>query len=129
MRVYFDTCVVIYQVERVNPWAAQIAALCQQHRPVIVASDLVRMESLVLPLRRNDTWLREQFDRYFEQVEVVGLPAATFNLAAEICASSSLKTPDALHAACAIHHGCEEFWTNDDRLAALAGRLRTRVVR
>jgi uncharacterized protein len=57
------------------------------------------------------------------------MPPAIFDLAAELRAQSSLKTPDALHAACAIHHGCDELWTNDGRLAALAGRIRTRVVR
>ena len=34
-----------------------------------------------------------------------------------------LKTPDALHLATALHHGCTEFWTNDDRLRAAAGAL------
>jgi predicted nucleic acid-binding protein len=27
-----------------------------------------------------------------------------------------LKPPDALHLACAQHHGCDELWTNDERL-------------
>jgi predicted nucleic acid-binding protein len=128
VRVYLDTCLVIYRVERVTPWAAQIDALCAQHQPIIVVSDLVRMESLIVPLRRNDARLRGTFHQLFAQLEVVGLPAAVFDLAAELRATGSLKTPDALHAACAIHHGCDELWTNDHHLSALSGRLRTRVV-
>ena len=129
MRVYFDTCVVIYKVERVAPWAGRIDALWAEHQPVIVVSDLVRMEALVLPLRKKDLRLRGDFEKVFDGIEVVGLPAAVFDLAAQLRAERALKPVDALHAACAIHHGCEELWTNDDRLAALAGRLRTRVVR
>ena len=39
-----------------------------------------------------------------------------------------LKTPDALHLAAALHHGCTEFWTNDDRLRAAAGALAVNVL-
>ena len=130
MRVYFDTCTVIYHVERVPPWAARLDALLALYQPNIVVSDLVRMECLVVPLRRKDTQLRQLFREFFDdEVEVTRLPAAVFDLAAELRAERALKPVDALHAACAIHHGCDELWTNDDRLAALAGRLRTRVVR
>ena len=72
MRVYFDTCVVIYEVEGAAPWAASIRALSAREQPEIVVSDLVRMESLVLPLRRADTGLADRFRQFFEGLEVVG---------------------------------------------------------
>jgi predicted nucleic acid-binding protein len=128
VKVYFDTCIVIYRIERVSPWAAQIDALCAQHQPIVVVSDLVRMESLIVPLRRRDAPLRDSFLQLFAQIEVVGLPAVVFDLAAELRATFSLKTPDALHAACAIHHGCDALWTNDHRLSVLSARLHTRVI-
>ena len=34
-----------------------------------------------------------------------------------------LKTPDSLHLAAALRHGCTEFWTNDDPLARRRRRL------
>ena len=37
--------------------------------------------------------------------------------AAMLRARWGLKTPDAVHLACAQHHGCDALWTNDDRLA------------
>jgi predicted nucleic acid-binding protein len=38
-------------------------------------------------------------------------------------AHPTLKTPDAIHLATALYHGCAEFWTNDDRLAAIAPQI------
>ena len=40
-----------------------------------------------------------------------------------------LKTPDALHLATALHHGCTELWTNDDRLRSAAGVLAVNVTK
>jgi predicted nucleic acid-binding protein len=39
-----------------------------------------------------------------------------------------LKTRDTLHLARALHHGCTEFWTNDNRLRAVAGTLAINVL-
>ena len=39
-----------------------------------------------------------------------------------------LKTPDALHLATALHHGCRELWTNDDRLHKVASSLAINVL-
>ncbi len=52
----------------------------------------------------------------------VELTTAVFNLATELRASHRLRTPDALHLAAALSAGCSEFWTNDTRLAAMAGQ-------
>jgi predicted nucleic acid-binding protein len=54
-----------------------------------------------------------------------------FLLAAQLrAASRALKTPDAIHLAAAIHHGCDEFWTNDERglTQVASGRLAIRTL-
>jgi predicted nucleic acid-binding protein len=60
------------------------------------------------------------YDQFFASpdVEVVGLTAAVFDRAAELRARHGFKTPDALHLAAAIVHGCDRFLTNDTRLNA-----------
>ena len=75
------------------------------------------------PLREGNLALLEQFDKFFAQPEVVTvqLDARVFNLATELRAQYRLKTPDALHLAAAISSECDEFWSNDDRLAKIAG--------
>ena len=39
-------------------------------------------------------------------------------MAVRLRAQFNLRTPDALHLACAQAHGCSAIWTNDDRLRA-----------
>jgi predicted nucleic acid-binding protein len=131
MRVYVDSCVLIYRLEAppVLREAARAALASLGPGDVPCVSDLSRLECLVKPLRTSNAVLRAAHEKQFAEFELLPLPAAVFDLAAELRATSSLKTPDALHAACAIHHGCAELWTNDNRLAALAGRIATRIVR
>lgn len=131
MRVYLDTCVLIYRSEGTPPFQAAARAALETLGPGDRAciSDLVRMECLVKPLRLDDATLRATYQAQFAGIELLPMPSAVFDLAAELRARCSLKTPDALHAACAIHHGGGEIWTNDHRLSTLSGRLGTRVVR
>jgi hypothetical protein len=50
-----------------------------------------------------------------------GPVARVFNLANELRTQYRLKTPVALRLAAAISSDCDEFWSNDDRLAKIAG--------
>ncbi len=52
------------------------------------------------------------------------MESEVFRNAAQLRADfNSLKTPDALHLAIALHHNCDEFWTNDNRLSSVAPSL------
>jgi len=51
------------------------------------------------------------------------MPDPVYLHAARLRAHFGLRTPDALHLACAQHHGCDALWTNDDRLAQAAHGL------
>jgi len=75
------------------------------------------MECLVAPIRRGDFALQRQYEGWFDRFVQLEMPAAVFSQATLLRARFGLKTPDALHLACAQHHGCEALWTNDDRLA------------
>jgi predicted nucleic acid-binding protein len=44
-----------------------------------------------------------------------------FGPVAQLCAATSIRTPDAIQLAVAVTAGCTDFITNDRRLPAVAG--------
>jgi predicted nucleic acid-binding protein len=123
MRLYLDSCVVIYYVEQNPLFFLRVDERINDAETRIVVSDLTRLECLVQPLRQSDTDRLKQFELFFRSSDLVvmGCSGSVFDLATELRARHRLKTPDALHLAAAIHGGCEEFWTNDHRLDIAAG--------
>lgn len=57
------------------------------------------------------------------------MPESVYLEAAELRARFGLKTPDALHLACAQYHRCGALWTNDDRLTRASHGLARNVLR
>jgi predicted nucleic acid-binding protein len=129
-RIYLDTCIVIYLIEEHPLFAASIEkSLASVPDAVLVISALVEMECLVMPIRKNNNLLLDKYRDWFMQTESVEIEHEIFLRAAELrAAHQGLKTPDALHLAAAQHHGCTEFWTNDNRLDHIAPTLIKQVV-
>jgi len=130
MKAYVDTCIVIYHVEGATATmsAARAAFASLGAQDSACASPLVRMECLVKPLRGQDHALQAAYEADLAALQMLHMAAGVFNLAAELRARHGMKTPDALHAACAIRHGCDELWTNDQRFSLLGSRIRVRLV-
>ena len=61
--------------------------------------------------------LRQRYLALFDEFTPLPLPDAVYLQAAELRGRYGLRTPDALHLACAQHHDCDALWTNDARLA------------
>ncbi len=132
-RIYLDSCVVIYLREGAPEQKARVherMSAASAAGSVFGVSELVRFECRVGPLRRDDLPLLADYEAFFSLMELLFVPLerAAFDRAAELRATLALKTPDALHAAAALTGGCDEFWTNDRRLAALEPALRVVVV-
>lgn len=127
--IYLDTCIVIYVVERHPLYAATIEARMQSVTTgSFCFSPLVRMECLIKPFRDQDAGLVHLYEIFLGAQQMLNLPDSVFDLAAQLRATHrGLKTPDAIHLAAAQHHGCQEFWTNDDRLGIIAPNLAKRV--
>lgn len=123
--IYPDSCTVIYLIEQ---QAEQSQVVIQAYRQAaregsrFAITALTRLECRVRPLRDADTELLATYDRFFAEaiVQGVALSDAVFEHATRLRAHHRLRTPDALHLAAALHHGCDEFWTNDQRLANAA---------
>ncbi|MBP8053248.1 MAG: type II toxin-antitoxin system VapC family toxin [Burkholderiaceae bacterium] len=127
--VYPDTCILIYWLERNEAYADAIVQKlrpAQGLAPILVFTELTRLECRVKPLKTGNQIQLAGYDRVFSTpgYRFEALTREVFDLATELRAQHNLKTPDAIHLAAAVHAGCDEIWTNDDRLAkAAAGRI------
>ena len=123
--IYLDSCLAIYLVEENASFVAKLEnALAVNSDAKFCISPLTEMECLIMPLRWQNKLLIAKFENWFRTLEVLPMESAVFRNAAQLRADvSSLKTPDALHLATALHHNCDEFWTNDNRLNSAAPQL------
>lgn len=73
------------------------------------------METLVFPLRNEDSLLINAYENLLlsEPMQLIAINQSILRQAANLRASNSLKTPDAIHAATAISVNCDLFITND----------------
>ncbi|MGI8501698.1 MAG: type II toxin-antitoxin system VapC family toxin [Hassallia sp.] len=81
----------------------------------MVSSELILMETLVLPLRNSNSILINAYEQLLISSEMRLIPISQLILrqAANIRATTNLKTPDAIHAATALSVSCNQFITND----------------
>lgn len=115
--VYVDTAVVIYSVE-FNPDYWQLLqplwAKLQANEISIASSKLTLMESLVVPLKNGNTVLINAYEQLLSsQVTLIPISQTILKSAAQLRATTNLRTPDAIHAATALDAGCTLFLTND----------------
>ncbi len=127
--IYLDSCLVIYAVERDPIFGDRVRhAMASAPRDTFVISPLVKLECLVKPLRTGDLVLQRYYEAALEQLELLPLPETAYIQTSHLRARFGLRTPDALHLACAQHYGCEALWTNDGRLAQAAHGLARDVI-
>lgn len=129
VKVYLDSCIIIYLIEKHTVYFPVLDAQLRQHQHVLYCiSPLVKMECLVGAIKRQDTLLQQRYERFFSTQQTLVMPENVYRQAAELRARSNLKTPDALHLATATQHGCHQLWTNDNRLNQAAPTLAMNVL-
>ena len=116
--VYVDANAIIYSVERVEPYRSMLAPMWEEARMgrfTLASSELIVLETLIKPLREGNPRLEMLFRSILDAAELSLIPATLviWEEAARIRAEMGLATPDALHAATALHIGCARFITND----------------
>jgi predicted nucleic acid-binding protein len=117
--VYSDAQVFIYSVEK-HPIDAPLL------RPLwesvargdieVVSSELTLLETLVGPLKKADSALEADYENFFvcPGIRLLPITALILRAAARLRATlTSLRTPDAIHAATADACGCTLLVTND----------------
>lgn len=128
-RVYLDTCVIIYLIEHAAPFSDQTRRfLVANDDAVLCVSPLVRLEAMVKPVREENKQLVADYQDFLSAQNWLSINDEIVDRALQLRARHNLKTPDALHLATALDHGCSEFWTNDERLANAAGKISVNVL-
>ena len=128
--IYLDSCLIIYAVEQNPQWAPAIEKAMATVAPEGFAiSGLSKMECLVKPIRNANLALQRQYEQNLATYNLLPVTETVFLLAAQLRARFGLKTPDALHLACAQYHRCDALWTNDDRLTLAGHGLAVNILR
>jgi len=89
-----------------------------------VTSTITLLEVLVHPLRTGQTSLCSRYRDILTRarnLSLVDVSVPIAERAAELRASTGLRTPDAVQVAAALTHGARFFLTNDGRLPTIAG--------
>lgn len=115
--IYVDAQVAIYSTDGHPRYAPLCGPVWQVSGELsVVSSALILVQTLVGPLRSGDAALAARREGLWQQPNSRLLPITEAELreAARLRASiPGLKTPDAIHAATALLHGCSLFVTND----------------
>ena len=126
-RVYLDANVFIYHLEATPAYSAVVCAIfdgCDRGLLRAVTSELTLAEVLVAPLRKADQALVAAYEAMLTaspKLEVVPVDRAILVEASRLRAASSLRLPDAIHAATARGGACDAFVTNDAHLQSALG--------
>lgn len=126
--VYLDANIFIYAVEGLVPVAASLTTLFTRFdsgQLRAVTSELTLAEVLVKPLRDGNAALRDTYARMLRtsrSLTMIPVSRSILAQAAALRAASSVKLPDAIHAATALEQKCSTFLTND-RLFTSVGSL------
>ncbi len=116
--VYVDTSVVIYSVEKFPNYSPLLEPLwlsLSSGNIQVFSSELILMETLVLPLRNSDNILINAYEQLLlsSEMQLISISQSILREAANLRATTSLKTPDAIHAATALAINSTLFLTND----------------
>lgn len=129
--VYLDSNVFIYAFEAeagaLRRATAQLLREARERRCAACTSLISRAEVLVRPLRFKQIELADRYRSLLSGAGAVGLYAVDEHVverAAELRADyPSLRLPDALHVATAMHAGCDALITGDRRLEVVSARI------
>ena len=125
--IYVDTSALIYHVERIEPYFLAAAPLWQAvaHGQLEVnVSYLALLEVLVKPLKLQDHALVALYRRLLTETTGIrsrAIDQDVLEVAAQLRVDHNLRTPDAIHAATAVVHGCKWIITNDPTFRRVPG--------
>ena len=124
MRIYLDSCIIIYLVEQPAGFFPAVVNWLKANPGDLLSNELARMESLVIPVRTGNAALVKDFEDFFRMrvVQLGSLDRPVLDRAVPIRANvPKIKTPDAIHLASAVELGCDVLLTNDPDMKLFTG--------
>lgn len=120
-RVFFDTNLIIYLVERIEPYHGPVIGIVRRMRErddELVTSTLTLGEVLVRPRATKDGGLSARYEELLrEGARLVAFDAEAAQSYADIRQDRAIKPADAIQLACAAAAKVDLFITNDERLS------------
>lgn len=120
-RVFFDTNLIIYLVEKVEPYHGRVIDIVRRMRArddELVTSTLTLGEVLVKPRAESDVKLSARYEALLQEgALLVAFDAGAARSYADIRQDRAIKPADAIQLACAAVAKVDLFVTNDDRLS------------
>jgi len=122
---YVDTQVLIYSIEKIVPYFDVLIPLWKASETgelEIITSELAVVEVLTGPMKKGNNHLVSIYDELINGTEIQLMPIDRdiLRAAAKLRAQTSLRTPDAIHAATAMSIDCSVFITNDIAFRSLS---------
>jgi predicted nucleic acid-binding protein len=117
-----DTMVFVYHFEaqeEFGPAAGRLLQAAEEGKYRLVCSILTLLEILVVPKRNGQEDLCRRYREIFQSfpnLAVLGLDTEIAEIASDLRARYSVRTPDAIHIATAIRAGAAAFISGDGRL-------------
>ena len=117
-----DTMVFVYHFEaheEFGPAAGRLLQAAEEGRCHLVCSILTLLEILVVPKRNAQEDLCRRYREIFQSfpnLAVLDIDSEIAEIASDLRAAYSLRTPDAIHIATAIRTGATAFISGDGRL-------------
>ena len=117
-----DTPILIYFVEKNPTYLARVREVIRLVDEGAIegrSSTIALTEVLTVPIRAGDAVIAADYNNLLlnsRNFSLTPIDAMVAERAADLRARFNLKTPDALHVACALESGCDAFLTNDNDL-------------
>ena len=126
MKAYLDSTAVIDLLDSASVRHQQAIKTLEVQPRTWCTSDLVRLECLTRPMKQKDNEAERTVREVLSTMEMLPMSSLVFDTAAALRAEFGLRTPDALHLATAVINGCDEFWTNDEKLLKASANIQLR---
>jgi predicted nucleic acid-binding protein len=118
MNWFLDACAIIYLIEAGGEKGDTVKKIVSQHLVsggTLSVSRLSSLECRVMPLKKGDSNLVARYTQFFAlpSLTIIELTDEVVEQATDLRVRYSLRTPDALQAACALEAQADKFLTAD----------------